>query len=111
MDLQQIFINNLKFFRKKKGLTQNDLTLALDKGYNYINGIEQRKGFPPPAVIEQIAEILEIRPSQLFDENSCVQNLKSSNDFAASLANEIYLRLRVDIKNDIKIEIEKIFND
>ena len=56
-------------------MTQNELTLALDKGYNYINGIEQGKSFPQIDVIEQIAKILEIKPAALFDENSCNINV------------------------------------
>ena len=79
MTLQEIFINNLRYFRKQKKMTQNDLTLALDKGYNYINGIEQGKSFPQIEVIEQIAKILEIKPAALFDENSCSINVIKSD--------------------------------
>ena len=65
MSLQQTFIANLRYFRKKKGLTQKDLSIYLNKGYNYINCIEGGNSFPPPAVIDQIAQVLGIDPGQL----------------------------------------------
>lgn len=55
MALQETFINNLKFYRKKAGLTQAQLALLIDKSFNYINGIECGVSFPPPDVIEKIA--------------------------------------------------------
>ena len=106
MDLQDIFINNLKYFRKKKNMTQNDLTLAIDKSYNYINGIEQKKYFPQPDVIEKIAKTLEIKPMQLFDENACLENVlkNGKENFKA----EIIEKLSVLLKEDIKKEIERV---
>ncbi len=78
MSIQKIFIENLKFFRKQKRLSQKDLSIILDKGFNYINSIEGGNSFPPPSVIDQIAEILEIKPSYLFSENLCPENIKES---------------------------------
>lgn len=99
MTLQEIFINNLKYYRKQKGMTQNDLTLALDKSYNYINGIEQGKSFPPIETIEKICEILEIRAVQLFDENSSPENIKSTfqKKYATSLQEELTRRVVKEI--------------
>ena len=79
MSLHEIFIDNLKFFRKQKKLTQMELTLAIDKGYNYINGVEQGKLFPSVEVIEKLAEVLEISPAALFDENSIAKNIIKLN--------------------------------
>lgn len=103
MTLQEIFINNLKYFRKQKKMTQNDLTLALDKGYNYINGIEQGKSFPQLEVIDQICEILEIKPVDLFDENSCNRNVIKNNkeEIVTEIVNKLHNLLREDIKNEV----------
>lgn len=109
MTLQEIFINNLKYFRKQKKMTQNDLTLALDKGYNYINGIEQGKSFPQIEVIEQIAKILEIKPAALFDENSCSINVIKSDK--SKIADEITEKLYNLLKKDIKKEIGIVLKD
>lgn len=109
MTLQEIFINNLKYFRKQKKMTQNELTLALDKGYNYINGIEQGKSFPQIDVIEQIAKILEIKPAALFDENSCNINVIKTDK--SKVAEEITEKLHKLLKEDIKREIEAAFRN
>lgn len=77
MKLKDIFIANLKFYRKQKGLTQNDLTLALNKSYNYINSIEQGKMLPSFDVIEQMCDILGVSPPQLFDSNASPQNIQT----------------------------------
>ena len=90
-------------------MTQNDLTLALDKGYNYINGIEQGKSFPQIEVIEQIAKILEIKPAALFDENSCSINVIKSDK--SKIADEITEKLYNLLKKDIKKEIGIVLRD
>lgn len=109
MKLQEIFIANLKYLRKKKGLTQNDLTLAIDKGYNYINGIEQGKSFPQLDVIEKIAEVLEIPPSKLFDENTCTETLIQVN--REKIISEITRNLYEKLKKDIRKEVEKVISE
>ena len=106
MNLQDIFVEYLKYFRKRKNLTQNELTLAIDKSYNYINGIEQKKYFPQPDVIEKIAEVLGIKPMVLFDETGCLENaLKNDKE---NFKNEIIEELHKLIKDDIKREINKV---
>ena len=57
--LRQVFINNLKYFRKKRNVRQLDLALEIGKSSNYINSIENGKYFPSPETIEQIASFLE----------------------------------------------------
>lgn len=64
--LRQTFIENLKYFRKQKGLRQLDLALEIGKSSNYINSVENGKYFPPPETIEQIARRLEVKPAALF---------------------------------------------
>lgn len=112
MILQEIFIRNLKFYRKEKGYTQNQLTLEINKSYNYINGIEQGKSFPPPEVIDKICEVLKIKPVQLFDEDGCGVNIISGNreKFIDEVSRNIYLRLKDDIKKSIEEEIDKVFD-
>ena len=64
--LRQQFIQNLKFFRKQKGMRQLDLALEIGKSSNYINSIENGKYFPSPETIESIARSLGIEPVRLF---------------------------------------------
>ena len=107
MTLQKIFIENLKFFRKQKKMTQNELTLALNKSYNYINGVEQGKYFPPPDVIEEIANILGIKPVQLFDEKSNTNTYLSVN--RSELVQEITNNVCAKLKTDFQSEMSKYF--
>ena len=113
MTTQQIFINNLKKYRKQAGFTQSQLAVLIDKSFNYINGIECGVSFPPPDVIDRIAETLKIKPMQLFDENCCVQNLVNSNkdDFIESLSQKIFCKIEPSLKNDIANGIKTVLND
>lgn len=104
MTLQEIFIRNLKFYRKRKNLTQNELTLAINKSYNYINGIEQGKSFPALDVIEEICKVLEIKPVQLFDENGSPENIKifSKDEYLKELSDTLFSRLKDVMTKEIK---------
>ena len=103
MTIQQIFINNLKAYRKQAGYTQAQLAVLIDKSFNYINGIECGVSFPPPDVIDKIAVALKIKPVQLFDENGCEQNIICSdkNEFINKLSEQIFKKIEVSVKKDI----------
>lgn len=95
VSLQEIFIRNLKFYRKKQGLSQEALSEKLNKGTNYINKIESRASFPTVQVIEQIAQTLEIKASWLFEEKgSPINSIKfNTEDFVRQIADELYDRV------------------
>lgn len=75
-ELRQTFIQNLKHYRKLKGIRQLDLALEIGKSSNYINSIENGKYFPSPETIEEIAAFLEIEPIRLFDRETSQSNEK-----------------------------------
>ena len=104
MSLKEIFINNLKFYRKQKSMTQNELTLALNKSYNYINSIEQGKILPSFEVIEQICTALDITPVQLFSEDSSPENIKAFNkdSYIEEITEKLFARLKPVISKEIK---------
>jgi transcriptional regulator with XRE-family HTH domain len=66
MNLQQIFIKNLKKFRKKQGVSQMALAELCGMGGNYIGQIEMGRRTPSFRKIEKIAEVLEIASYELF---------------------------------------------
>jgi len=68
MSLQQIFITNLKKFRKQQDLSQMKLANICDSTSNYIGQIETGRRIPSFEKIEQFAAALNISPSQLFIE-------------------------------------------
>lgn len=107
--LRQIFVENLKYYRTKKGLSQQVLAVKLDKSYNYINGIENNNTFPSVETIEQIAQILSIRPSQLFEEKGCPENTIQfdSHAFAKEITENLYERIHANMLNDIEAVLGK----
>ena len=104
MKLKDVFINNLKFYRKQKGLTQNELTSAIDKSYNYINSIEQGKMLPSFDVIEQICDVLEIKPVYLFDEKASPENIKTfdKEEYINSISEKLFTKLKPVISYEIR---------
>jgi transcriptional regulator with XRE-family HTH domain len=65
---QEIFIENLRFWRKKREISQLKLSEMVNLSPNYLNAVENGKNFPSPEVIQNIADNLEIFPYQLFLE-------------------------------------------
>ena len=65
---QKLFIENLRFWRKKRGISQLKLSELVNISPNYLNAVENGKNFPSPEVIQNISDILEVMPYQLFLE-------------------------------------------
>lgn len=85
-------------------MTQNELTLAIDKSYNYINSVEQGKMMPSFDVIEQICEVLQIKPVQLFDEQASPENIKAFNkeDYINGISDKLFDKLKTLISYEIR---------
>jgi transcriptional regulator with XRE-family HTH domain len=66
MKLKQIFIANLKEFRKRKRFSQMKLAEKCDTAASYIGEIEIGRKFPSTEMIEKIAKALNIEPQWLF---------------------------------------------
>ena len=107
--LRNIFIRNLKFYRKKSGLSQEKLSYAINMSMNYINQLENKNSFPPPEIIDKISEVLKITPSKLFDETQSPSNLIANDRtaFANELAEIIQQKLKGDIQKAVYKTIEE----
>jgi transcriptional regulator with XRE-family HTH domain len=66
MTLKQVFVQNLKEFRKKEGLSQMKLAEYCGTAHSYIGEIEVGRKFPSMDLIEKIAKILRIEPYLFF---------------------------------------------
>lgn len=99
--IREIFVNNLKYYRKQKGISQEKLSYAVGKSIAYINQIENKGTWPQPEMVDKIAEILQIPSSALFEEDSSPQNQKSKfkTDFGKTLEEELIARIEKDIKD------------
>lgn len=104
-ELRRTFIQNLKYYRKLKGIRQLDLSLEIGKSTNYINSIENGKYFPSPETIEKIAEILEIEPISLFIQKNPDSNEKNKEEKTDLKAMENLLR------ELISKDITKVFSE
>lgn len=91
MSIRQIFRENLKYYRKQKGLSQEKLSELIGYGETYITEIESRHKFPKPETIDIIAKELEVAPYQFFmplEEQEKVKKLaeeKKSAEFSKTL--------------------------
>jgi transcriptional regulator with XRE-family HTH domain len=65
---QELFIENLRFLRKKKGISQLKFSEMINISPNYLNAVENGKNFPSLEILQQIADTLEVLPYQLFVE-------------------------------------------
>ncbi len=66
IDYQKCFIENLKFYRKKKGISQAMLAEACDVSNGTIGNIECGITKPSFDLIVQIADRLGVKPESLF---------------------------------------------
>ena len=70
MKLKQLFIQNLKAYRKNRGISQMKLAELCNTSTSYIGQIEIGNRFPSLEMIEKIANALQIKPHLLFFSDS-----------------------------------------
>ena len=79
-EFQRVFIQNLRFLRTEKGLSQMKLSELADITPNYLNAIENGKNFPSLEVLQRIIDVLEILPYRLFLEYPESPKMKNHDD-------------------------------
>ena len=99
MSIREIFKNNLRYYRKKRGLTQEALSEKIDLNPKYIADIKSRAKFPSADTIDAIAAALQIQPSQLFAEQGCPVNFIQfdKNAFSESIVAGISKEIRAEV--------------
>jgi transcriptional regulator with XRE-family HTH domain len=110
MTLKQIFIKNLKEFRKKGGLSQMQLAEYCGLSIGYIAEIETGKKFPSVGVIEKIAAVFRIEPYLLFKNNT---KNSSNQKFSAEIVEKpIHLPYYINkkLQKQLKTHIKKQSN-
>lgn len=101
MTTREIFKRNLKYYRKKKGLTQEQLAELVNCNPKYISEIESRNKFPSAETIDALASVLEISAAQLFEEEGSPRNAAAfdKEQFAEELVNGLHELIREDVLN------------
>jgi transcriptional regulator with XRE-family HTH domain len=110
MTLQEIFITNLKKFRKKRGISQMTLANLCETSGNYIGEIEMGRRIPSFEKIEKIASALKICAYQLLIEEAQEEQEKEeqkARDFLENLPDNI----KKEIRSNLLITITKDINE
>lgn len=108
MGLRETFRQNLIYYRKMAGLTQEQLSEKSNCNLNYIASIEcSSSKFPKPETIDAIASALNIRTSDLFIESGCPKNAVSfdSEKFTSVVISEVSDKLEKTLIEYLKKKI------
>jgi len=103
MTLKNVFISNMKEFRKKEGISQMKLAEYCNTSPTYIGEIEVGKKFPSMDMIEKIAFILKIKPYHFF-----IDRTEQDNDINPE---NIYPKLPRSMQNEIRSELSFSINE
>jgi len=71
--IREILAQNIKIYRQKLGITQEELAEKANISVNFIGMIEQKRKFPAPEMLERIAAALEIETFELFSTSASPQ--------------------------------------
>ena len=103
IELREILLSNIKFYRKRLFLTQEKLAEKTGLSAQTINDIEGCRTWVSDKSLIKIAEALHISPADLLiehrDKNSSIINITSS---------DIY-KLKKELKDTFLDSIESIF--
>lgn len=80
MGIQQVFAENMRKYRKRAHMTQEDLAEKSGLHRTYIGGIEQRRINVSLKNVEKIARALEIDPALLFMRESEISQQDSPHE-------------------------------
>jgi transcriptional regulator with XRE-family HTH domain len=78
MDLNCLFILNMKRWRKNRGISQKTLSERCEAAHTYIRQIESGSRTPSFAFIRKLAEALDIEAYQLFYDETADQRKNPS---------------------------------
>ena len=67
---EDLFYDRLIKLRERKGVSAREMSLAIGQSPGYINGLENRNGFPSMQVFFYICEYLGVTPSEFFDDGN-----------------------------------------
>lgn len=100
MELREIFISNMKRYRKDKGISQMKLAELCNTSTSYIGEIEIGRKFPSVEMIQKIATALSIQPFQLFVQES-----------VPSITTDTTTEKKADLIQKLQQAITKIVNE
>jgi len=103
MDMKAIFGKNLKFYRKAKNLSQNQLSEKVDISVKHLSSIERGLTFVSADLLEKLAISVDVPIFYFFvDENDVF-----CNDVMLNTIDKIIENNLTKIINEIKLDIRK----
>lgn len=67
---EDLFYERLAKLRGIKGVSAREMSLAIGQSPGYINGLENKNGFPSMQVFFYICEYLGVTPAEFFDSSN-----------------------------------------
>lgn len=67
---EDLFYDRLVKLRMEKGVSAREMSLSIGQSAGYINGLENKIGFPSMQVFFYICEYLGVTPSEFFDDDN-----------------------------------------
>jgi transcriptional regulator with XRE-family HTH domain len=103
MDLDRLFVYNIKKWRKNKGFSQKTLAERCNAAHSYIRQLESGSGKPSFAFIGKLADALGIEAYQLLYDETTEQPEKSSQTAYLALIKADFLE-KMTLELDTVIE-------
>lgn len=96
---ENLFYDRLIKLRTEKGVSARDMSLTIGQSSGYINGLENRNGFPSMQAFFYICEYLGVTPSEFFDDNiNCPTDYKEIIEDLNALDKEQLQNIKALIK-------------
>jgi len=110
MEMMKILIYNMKKYRKKRRISQMKLAGMLETSTSYIGEIEINSRVPSLAMVEKIANALNIEPFRLFIDDSEPKDdiQQETEDYLECLTTKERKDLTQRIVMSITSEVEQI---
>ena len=103
MSIIDYFGQNLKYLRRERGFTQEQLSEMIDLDIRQYSRIETGRGFPSLTTLEKLCTALKVNPAYLFDSSAEKEVYKRK-----SPENELYSKLETIAKSPAKVEFINI---
>ena len=106
MELNQLFIQNLKRWRKEMGLSQKGLAEKCSTSHSYIRQLESGNGYPSFVFIGKIANALKIEPYQLFYGGG--ETAKSNKSAHIKHIESVQKKLMESLSNEVQTAFDEL---
>ena len=99
MDINRLFIVNLKKWRKIMGFSQKYLAEKCNTSHSYIRQLESGNGTPSFSFIGKLADALQIEPYQLFFYENIMSNKSAYIKYIESMQKKLITTLSSTVQD------------